>query len=89
MAIKTHKCRPARITETKVIKSFCLHQRLKYLGHVCRMDNREIRRQRLFDERSPSWVRLKKLLGIDALQIRRMMMDRTNFQCLWEITDTP
>jgi hypothetical protein len=78
-----------RIAKTQPIKSFCLQQQLKYLAHVCRMDNGDMRKQILFDERSSSWARLERLLGIDAPQIRRMMMNRTNFQCLLNAIDTP
>ena len=68
------------ITGTKSIKSICISHQLKYISHICRMDNADIRRQLLFDEWSPKWTRLEKLFGMDAQQIRRQMMDRENFK---------
>ena len=68
------------ITGTKSIKSICISHQLKYISHICRMDNADITKQLLFDERSPKWTRLEKLFGMDAQQIRRQMMDRENFK---------
>ena len=72
-----------RITETTPIRKHIQQQQLKYLAHVCRMPNSDIRKQVLFAEnttRSNSiWQRWEKVLNIDKSQLRKIMMDRKKF----------
>ena len=72
-----------RITETTPIRKHIQQQQLKYLAHVCRMQNSDIRKQVLFAEnttRSNSiWQRWEKVLHIDKSQLRKLMMDRKKF----------
>ena len=77
------------ITGTKPIKVFCLQQQLKYLAHICRMGNDDLRKQTLFDENSFRWTKLEKELGLETQQIRRMMMNKSSLQCLLDLVDTP
>ena len=69
-----------RITGTQPIKTFCTIQQLKYLAHICRMSNSDLRKQILFEERSGKWSKFERLLGIETQQLRRTMMDRGNFK---------
>ena len=68
-----------RITGTCAVMKYCIQKHLKYLAHICRMDNDDVRKHILLDERAPKWTALEKHLGMDAQQIRRTMMNRTNF----------
>lgn len=77
------------ITGTKPIRVVCLQQQLKYLAHICRMGNDDLRKQTLFEESSLRWTKLEKELGLETQQIRRMMMEKSSLQCLLDIVDTP
>ena len=71
-----------KITETTPIRLY-IQQQLKYLAHVCRMKNSDIRKQVLFAENSTRshciWHRWEKVLNMDKSQIRKVMMDRKKF----------
>ena len=72
-----------RITVTTPIRKHIQQQQLKYLAHVCRMQNRDIRKQVLFAEdttRSNSiWQRWEKVLHMDKSQLLKIMMDKKKF----------
>ena len=69
------------ITKTRPIRDFCLAQHLKYLAHICRLDNNALQKQVLFDTMTPRtmWNRIEKILGVDVQQARKMMMAKTDF----------
>ena len=62
-----------RITGTASIRNYIQKQQLKFLAHVCRMNNYDMRKQILFAieaKHSQSiWSVLEKLLNIDKKQI--------------------
>ena len=70
-----------QITKTRPIRDFCFTQQVKYMGHVCRMDNSALQKQVLFDRRASKtvWNKTERTLGIDAQQIRRTMMNKREF----------
>ena len=71
-----------QITKTRPIRDFCFTQQVKYMGHVCRMDNSALQKQVLFDRRASKtvWNKTERTLGIDAQQIRRTMMNKSKLQ---------
>ncbi len=68
------------ITKTLPIRNFCIKQQLKYLAHVCRMDNNSLQKQILFsDSNGHLWRKIERDLGIEPSQARRMMMKKKDF----------
>ena len=49
-------------------------QQLKYLAHICRMENDQLQKQLLFNTNLSKWTKFENLLGLDAQQLRRTMM---------------
>jgi hypothetical protein len=72
-----------RITGAKPIRSYILDQQIKYLAHVCRMNNTDIRKQVLFANGTKSsisiWSAWEKMFKIDKSQLRKIMMDKKKF----------
>ena len=56
------------ITKTRPIHDFCYTKQLKYMGHVCHLDNSEIQKLVLFDRRMPKSI-LNKLERIFVMDI--------------------
>ena len=54
---------------------------IKYLGHICRLGNRAMQKQLLFDTRM-QWKNMEKVLGVDRGQVRRAMMTKTDLMRL-------
>ena len=55
------------ITNTLPIRTFCQRHHIKYLGHICRLGNRAMQKQLLFDTRTQDkvWKKMEKLLSVD------------------------
>ena len=72
-----------RITGTSPIRNYIQKQQLKFLAHVCRMDNKDMRKQVLFTAETKNshsiWSGWEKVLNIDKKQIWKIMMDRDKF----------
>lgn len=69
-------------TKTFPMKLFCSGQQRRCTAHTCRTDNNELRKQLLFDTKSPKWTQFERLLDLDAQQIQRTMMDQSGFMPL-------
>ena len=70
-----------RITGATLIKSFCIRQRLKYIGHVVRQQNHCYTKRWLFatPERRyyrDEWKLLEDESGLDRMTIRKRMMKK-------------
>ena len=74
------------ITKTNEIKLFCDMQHLKYIAHVTRLENNSLQKQFLFCEASKGsssrWKKLWELTMLDESQLRRVMINRKEFQQL-------
>ena len=46
--------------KTRPIRDFCYIQQLKYMGHICHLDNSELQKQVLFDLRMPKIEQTRK-----------------------------
>ena len=73
-----------RITETTCIRRFIKEQQLKYLAHVCRMNNNDMRKRILFSKNNKKhaisiWISWERTLKMDKGQILRTMMDKKKF----------
>ena len=72
-----------RITGTNPIRNFIQKQQLKFIAHVCRMNNKDIRKQVLFTKEIKNshsiWNSWEKVLNIDRNQIWKIMMDKKRF----------
>ena len=67
------------ITQTLPISNFCYRQHVKYIGHVCRLENNALQKQVLFNINAPRkvWSKIETVLGVDSYQARRSMMSKT------------
>ena len=72
-----------RITGTASIRNYIHKQQLKFLAHVCRMNNNDMRKQILFAIEAKNsqsiWSVWEKVLNIDRKQIWNTMMDKDKF----------
>ena len=66
------------VTKTCPMHDFCYIQQVKYIGHICRLDNSKLQNQMLFDRRMPKTIcnKLERIFGMDILQIQRTLMKR-------------
>ena len=66
------------------IQDYCHFQHLKYMAHVCRMENDAIQKQALFDIRTTvrAWKRVEDPQKIDEIEARKVMMDKVKFSHL-------
>ena len=69
------------ITGTLPIRDFSVNQYLKYLPHVCRMDNDSAKAGVIqwHTQGSRLWNKVERFLDVDKKQARRHMMDRNGF----------
>ena len=76
-----------KITETQPIRMFCYKQQIKYIAHICRLGNNELQKQILFERNSTRriWIKFENLLGLDAQQIKRTMMKKSDFTRLLDM----
>ena len=74
------------ITQTLPIRNFCYRQHVKYIGHVCRLENNTLQKQVLFNIKNPRkvWSKIETVLGVDVTQARRAMMSKTDILLLLE-----
>ena len=79
------------ITNTLPIRTFYQRHHIKYLGHICRLGNRAMQKQLLFDTRTQDkvWKKMEKLLSVDRAQVRRAMMTKTDLMRLVDVNLTP
>ena len=75
------------VTKTSDITSFCKIQHLKYLAHVTRLENNSLQKQLLFSTNHKKysrdkWVKLEKDLGLEKMQIQKMMLNKKEFMSL-------
>ena len=79
------------IINTLPIRTFCQRHHIKYLGHICRLGNRAMQKQLLFDTRTQDKVskKMEKLLGVDRAQVRRGMMTKTDLMRLVDVNLNP
>ena len=72
-----------RITGTNSIRNFIQKQQLKFLAHICRMNNKDMRKQVLFTKENKNshsiWNGWEKVLNIDKKQIWKVFMDKEKF----------
>ena len=63
---------------TRPIRDFLYTQQLKYMGHICLLDNSELQKQVPFDHRMPKtiWNKLEWIFSMNILQIGRTMIKR-------------
>ena len=76
-----------KVTKTSDITSFCKIQHLKYLAHVTRLENNSLQKQMLFSTNHKKysrdkWVKLEKDLGLEKMQIQKMMLNKKEFMSL-------
>ena len=72
------------ITKASKVSTFIRKQNLRWIGHIARMENYMPQKQMLFavnEQRyaRDRWSRLETLTGMNKLQLRRMMMNKSNF----------
>ena len=74
------------ITGAYTIESYLRRQQLRWVGHVCRMQNASFQKQLLFSKTKKHqrdiWPKLEKITNLDRSQLQRMMMKRTEFVSL-------
>ena len=70
-----------QITHAVEVENDVHRQMLKYIAHICRMENDSVQKQLLFDVRSSdkTWNQVERILGKDQRQVKREMMDTKNF----------
>ena len=79
---------------TLSLRDFIDKQYLKYIGHVCRLDNFCIAKVMLFAEptrryyRDP-WIKISKLLGLSIEQCKKLTQSRAKFAGLVNSTFNP
>ena len=78
-----------RLSGTDDLRIFIQKQQLKYLGHICRLENSDSRKQVLFATNQNKysrdlWITWEKVLSMDQIDIRRLMMDKTKFYSFLE-----
>ena len=76
-----------KVTKTSDITSFCKIQHLKYLAHVTRLENNSLQKQMLFSTNHKKysrdkWVKHEKDLGLEKMQIQKMMLNKKEFMSL-------
>ena len=77
--VKISNERLREITQKLPIRNFSYRQHVKYIGHVCRLDNNALQKQVLFNIKAPRKVlsKIETVLGVDSYQARRCMMSKT------------
>ena len=72
-----------RITGCEPLWEYQEKQHLQWLAHVIRMPNSTLQKQTLFLSQRPGkpcrWKRLERRFGLDAIQIRSTMRNKTSF----------
>ena len=50
------------VTQTLPIRNFCYRQHVKYIGHVCRLDNNARQKQVFFNIKAPKkvWSKIRE-----------------------------
>ena len=75
---------------TRSGSSFCQQQHLRYLAHVCRMENDALKKQLLFapprKKEVSHWKRLANDYKIDESQLRRTLFDKKAVNALLQAT---
>lgn len=75
---------------TRSASSFCQKQHLRYLAHVCRMENDALQKQLLFapprKKEVSHWKRLANDYKIDESQLRRTLFDKKAVNQLLQAT---
>ena len=65
------------------MKFYQERQHLQWLAHCIRMENNCFQKQTLFITKERGginrWKRLEKVTGIDTIQLRKLMMNKDNF----------
>lgn len=74
-----------RICKTSPISEFCQRQHIKYIAHIARMPNDSELKQWLFTKSEHKyarcqWKELGRDLGLDEMQVRRMLFKREELQ---------
>ena len=89
-SFKISKSQLIKITKSPSIKNFCLMQHLKYIAHITRMSNSSLQKRLLFAKHENRticrWKKFAKYFEIDETQLRRLMMNRTEFLQLLDKT---
>ena len=72
-----------RITGSNKLENYIRKQQLRWVGHVCRMENSSFQKRLLFAEnkkyKHDLWIQLEKISGFDRSQLRKLMMNRNEF----------
>jgi len=75
---------------TRSASNFCQQQHLRYLAHVCRMENDALKKQLLFapprKKEVSHWKRLANDYKIDESQLRRTLFDKKAVNKLLQAT---
>ena len=72
------------INTTCDILGYIKRQQLKWIAHICRMENTAAQKQLLFSSSNKKnardiWIKVETISGMDASQFRRLAMDRKRF----------
>ena len=81
-----------KICRTKSASTFCQIQHLKFLAHVARMNNDTLQKQWMFTSYPKTkcqWLPLANDLGIDPIQLRKTIFDKTKLNELLQVIPAP
>ena len=83
MAFKYSNNGLLNLTQTRPLRHFILKQQLKYIAHICRLPNSDIRKKMLFTKtrkgKTSIWCKWTRILKMEEEQIRRLMMSKRVF----------